>query len=244
MNELHLFAGSGGGILGGIICGATPVCAVEINENCREVLLQRQRDGILPIFPIWDDVSTFDGKPWRGKIDRVCGGFPCQGLSIANPNGKGLNDPRTGLWSEMWRIIRESDPHEIFLENSWRLVSNGLGTILTQLAEGGYNARWATLGGFDSGSSVDGKRLWLLATKADSERRDEVSIPTQVPDSRESFKRKLSRAISATWDAETDAKMRRDPDEMASRMERLKAIGNGQDPILVARAFSTLTERS
>lgn len=55
MNELHLFAGVGGGILGGMLLGHTCVCAVEIKPYCRKVLLQRQRDGILPKFPIWDD---------------------------------------------------------------------------------------------------------------------------------------------------------------------------------------------
>ena len=86
MNELHLFAGAGGGILGGELLGHTTVCAVEIEHYPRQVLLQRQRDGILPKFPIWDDVQTFDGTPWRGKVDVVCGGFPCQDLSVA---GKG-----------------------------------------------------------------------------------------------------------------------------------------------------------
>ena len=83
MNELHLFAGAGGGILGGILLGHTTVCAVEIEPYCRKVLHQRQRDGILPKFPIWDDVCTFDGTPWRGKVDVVCGGFPCQDISSA-----------------------------------------------------------------------------------------------------------------------------------------------------------------
>lgn len=85
MNELHLFAGAGGGILCGILLGHSCVCAVEIEPYCRKVLLQRQRDGILPKFPIWDDVRTFDGKPWRGKVDVVCGGFPCQDISCADP---------------------------------------------------------------------------------------------------------------------------------------------------------------
>ena len=76
MRELHLFAGAGGGILGGMLLGHTTVCAVEIEPYCRNVLLQRQRDGILPKFPIWDDVCTFDGNPWRGKVDVVCGVFP------------------------------------------------------------------------------------------------------------------------------------------------------------------------
>lgn len=88
MNELHLFAGSGGGILGGMLLGHTTVCAVEIEPYCRKNLLQRQRDGILPRFPIWDDVTTFDGKPWRGLVDIVCGGFPCQDISCAGRGGE------------------------------------------------------------------------------------------------------------------------------------------------------------
>ena len=63
MNELALFAGAGGGILGAALLGWNTVCAVEIERYPRECLLQRQRDGILPRFPIWDDVCTFDGKP-------------------------------------------------------------------------------------------------------------------------------------------------------------------------------------
>lgn len=66
MRELALFAGGGGGILGGKLLGWRPVCAVEIGRYPRQVLLRRQQAGALPRFPIWDDVRTFDGKPWAG----------------------------------------------------------------------------------------------------------------------------------------------------------------------------------
>lgn len=70
MTELHLFAGAGGGILGGLLLGHTPVCAVEIDPYCQEVLRARQRDGMLPDFPIHGDITTFDGTPWRrGYLD-------------------------------------------------------------------------------------------------------------------------------------------------------------------------------
>ena len=70
LHELALFAGAGGGILGGHILGGhilgwRPVCAVEIDERCRRVLVARQNDRSLPPFPVWDDVRTFDGRPWR-----------------------------------------------------------------------------------------------------------------------------------------------------------------------------------
>lgn len=87
-----------------MLLGHTCVCAVEIEPYCRKVLLPRQRDGILPKFPIWDDVRTFDGRPWRGKIDVVCGGFPCQDISCAG-KGAGIGKP-LGYWDDMGRCNR------------------------------------------------------------------------------------------------------------------------------------------
>ena len=81
MNELALFAGAGGGILGGRLLGWRTICAVEIDPYARDVLLARQNDGCLPPFPVWDDVRTFDGRPWRGVVDVVSCGFPCQDIS-------------------------------------------------------------------------------------------------------------------------------------------------------------------
>jgi DNA (cytosine-5)-methyltransferase 1 len=101
MNELHLFAGAGGGILGGILLGHTTVCAVEIEPYPRRVLLQRQRDGILPKFPIWDDVTTFDGTPWRGTVDVICGGFPCQDILATCQRLMASEDRTAGSFTNM-----------------------------------------------------------------------------------------------------------------------------------------------
>lgn len=90
LRTLHLFAGAGGGILADLILGHLPVCAVEIDPYCRRILLSRQRDGGLPRFPIWDDVRTFDGRPWEGAVDIVSGGFPCTDISAAG-RGAGRN---------------------------------------------------------------------------------------------------------------------------------------------------------
>lgn len=90
MNELALFAGIGGGILGGKLLGWRTVCAVEREPYCIQRLMQRQDEGHLDPFPIWDDVRTFDGNPWRGLVDVVSGGFPCQDISCAGTTGKHL----------------------------------------------------------------------------------------------------------------------------------------------------------
>ena len=129
MNELALFAGAGGGILGGHLLGWRTVCAVEWKAYPASVLVARQNDKILPPFPIWDDVQTFDGKPWR----------------------------------EMARIIGEVRPRYVFVENSPMLTSRGLGTVLRDLAQLGYDAEWGVLGADDVGANHHRKRIWLLA---------------------------------------------------------------------------------
>jgi len=162
MNELHLFAGAGGGILGGQLCGHTCVCAVEIEPYCRQVLLQRQRDGLLPRFPIWDDIRTFDGTPWRGRVDIVAGGFPCQDISVAG-KGTGITGERSGLWKEMARVIHEVRPRFALVENSPMLTGRGLGVVLGDLAEMGYNAQWGVLGAHHVGAPHKRDRIWIMA---------------------------------------------------------------------------------
>jgi len=161
MNELSLFAGAGGGILGGKLLGWNTVGAVEIEKYPKKVLLQRQKDGILSHFPIWDDITTFDGRPWKGCIDIVSGGFPCQDISAAG-KGAGIDGERSGLWGEMARVIDEVRPQFAFMENSPMLTSRGLGRVLGDLAEMGYNARWCVLGADDAGAPHRRKRIWIL----------------------------------------------------------------------------------
>lgn len=162
LNELALFAGGGGGILGGKLLGWKCVCAVEYEPSARRMLAARQDDGCLDPFPIWDDVRTFDGKPWRGLVDVVSGGFPCQDISAAG-KGAGLDGERSGLWSEMSRIIGEVRPRFALVENSPVLTSRGLGTVLGDLAAMGYDARWGVLGAIDAGAPHKRERIWIVA---------------------------------------------------------------------------------
>nr|WP_235769080.1 DNA cytosine methyltransferase [Escherichia coli] len=118
---MALFAGAGGGILGGYLLGWRTVCAVERDAYAAQVLAQRQNDGILRPFPIWSDVRSFDGKPWRGIVDVVSGGFPCQDISAAG-KGAGIDGEKSGLWRHMARIISEVRPRFVLVENSPLLV--------------------------------------------------------------------------------------------------------------------------
>ena len=169
MRELHLFAGVGGGILGGMLLGHTCVCAVEVVEYRWRVLLQRQRDGVFERFPIWGDVRTFDGGPWRGRVDVVCGGFPCQDISTAG-KGAGINGAKSGLWKEMARIVGEVRPRYVFVENAPALTLRGLDRVLGDLAALGYDAEWGIVSAADA-IWLDGppavyherQRIWVLA---------------------------------------------------------------------------------
>lgn len=171
MNELALFAGAGGGLLASRLLGWSTVCAVEIEPYCHKVLMQRQRDGMLEHFPIWDDVRTFDGRPWRGLVDVVSGGFPCQDISVAG-QGDGLAGKRSGLWFEYQRIVDEVRPAFVFIENSPALRTRGLGTIIEGLAPLGYDTRWCVLGAWHLGAPHKRDRMWVLA-HADSDSASE-----------------------------------------------------------------------
>jgi len=161
MNELALFAGAGGGILGGHLLGWRTVCAVEWEQYPASVLCARQNDGLLPPFPIWDDVQTFDGNPWRGIVDVVSGGFPCQDISAAG-RGAGIDGERSGMWGQMARIIYEVRPKFVFVENSPMLTSRGLGRVLGDLASMGFDARWGVLGAADVGANHQRDRIWIV----------------------------------------------------------------------------------
>ena len=249
MNELALFAGAGGGILGGHLLGWRTVCAVEREPYAASVLAARQNDGILEAFPIWDDVCTFDGKPWRGLVNVVSGGFPCQDLSAAG-KGAGLDGARSGLWSEMARIVREVRPQFVYVENSPRLVDNGLDIVLRDLAEMGFDAEWGVLSAGDTGAPHVRERVWILAHN-DSQRLQASREGGNDNGSSQGERRGRSEYLYSTaisgsspikysWPSEPG--MGRVANGVASRVDRLKAIGNGQVPRVAATAFDILSK--
>jgi DNA (cytosine-5)-methyltransferase 1 len=202
-------------------------------------LLDRQRDGVIPHFPIWDDVRTFNGRLWRGSVDVITGGFPCQDISVCG-TGKGLNGERSGLWVEMARIICEVRPRFVFMENSPAITSRGLGRVLGDLASMGMHARWGVFRASSIGAAHQRARFYLAAypngTKLES-------VDIQKPlctDQKESRRRQFTRAIDAALPADDYAKMPRNPDDVARGMDGLKATGNGWVPAVAARAFIQL----
>jgi DNA (cytosine-5)-methyltransferase 1 len=268
VNELALFAGAGGGILGGKLLGWKTVCAVERDAYAALVLAQRQADSILPIFPIWSDVCTFDGRPWRGLVDVVSGGFPCQDISSAG-KGAGLDGARSGMWFEMARIVCEVAPRFVFVENSPMLTSRGLGRVLGDLASMGYDAKWCVLGANDLGAPHQRDRIWIVANADTKERKepserqagscssigvipdalrkrcDEVECNDEGGANCEGSASQVGQSFidarkSSWWATEPD--VGRMVDGVAFRVDRLKAIGNGQVSIVAAAAWKILTQ--
>lgn len=286
LRTLHLFAGSGGGILGDILLEHRPVCAVEIDAYCQQALAARQSDA-LPWFPVWDDVTTFDGHPWRGLVDIVCGGFPCQDISAAG-KGRGLEGEKSGLWREMARIIGEVGPRYVFVENSPQLTGRGLDRVLVDLAAMGYDAVWGVLGADDAGAPHIRKRIWILAytkfrgfetnrkcfsmakeagPQKESGDKSPFSSSNSFSDVDNAMRRRcgdsesevcprrigaLTSSRSTPWD---DGELITGADGttrfikpglsplaygVARRVDKLRATGNGQVPIVAATAFRLL----
>jgi len=235
LNELALFAGAGGGILGGKLLGWETVCAVELSSFCARRLMQRQNEGHLSPFPIWDDVCTFDGQPWRGVVDVVSGGFPCQDISNAG-NGEGITGSRSGLWKEMGRIIREVRPRYAFIENVAALSRRGLGTVLGDLAALGYDAKWGVFSSCACGAAQTRERMFILADS------DGIGCGGQGNVSKQSRGTETFRSVQITDWEENAAEFCRVDHEMASRLDRLTGVGNGQDAAVVKLAWRTLTE--
>jgi DNA (cytosine-5)-methyltransferase 1 len=236
VNELALFAGAGGGILGGLACGFRTVCAVEIDDYARRILLARQRDGCLPRFPIWDDVRTFDGRPWRGRIDVITGGFPCQDVSYASadPARECIDGERSGLWREYARIIGEVRPRFAFIENSQHLRFRGLDVVLRDLAEVGYDAEWLCLGASDAAAPHRRDRLWILATDAHDQEQRVDAIHAAMASA-------PALARFAGWPE--PPRSSRVADGLANRVDRCRATGNGQVARVAAMAWAELLRR-
>ena len=232
LNELALFAGAGGGILGGKLLGWRTVCAVEWEPYPASVLASRQNDKILETFPIWDDVQTFDGKPWQGIVDVVSGGFPCQDISAAG-KGAGIDGERSGMWGEMARIIHEVRPRFAFVENSPMLTSRGLGRVLGDLASMGFDARWGVLGAADVGAKHQRDRIWIVAHSKSGFRWREFGWSKFKTHSN------TKRALHTVFDQPEPLRV---ADGVAARVDRLKAIGNGQVPLCAATAWRVLTQ--
>lgn len=151
-----------------IATGAVPVCFCEREAFAASVLVARMADKAMGAAPVWDDLTTFDGEPWRGVVDCITAGFPCQPWSVAGA-GRGTADDRW-IWPDIVRIIGEVRPSTVFLENTPGLLQGGKGQpesgaelCISDLATLGFDAAWGVFSAEAVGASHLRKRVFIVA---------------------------------------------------------------------------------
>ncbi len=137
---------------------------IEIDPYCQKVLNKHW-----PNVPIHDDITTFTAEPFQ--FDAICGGFPCQDISVAGRKEGITKESRSGLFYELIRVIRLVRPKFIVLENVAAILNNGLDIVLGELSEAGYDAEWSIISASSLGACHRRSRWWLVA------------YPTSDPDS-------------------------------------------------------------
>jgi DNA (cytosine-5)-methyltransferase 1 len=245
LRSIELCAGYGGFSLGLRDHDVRTVAYVERDSYAAAVLVARMEESRLDQAPIWDDLCTFDGSAWRGRVDLITAGFPCQPFSTAGLQ-RGLDDERW-IWPDIARIIADVQPRYVFLENVTGLIRAGLGHVLTDLAGLGFNAEWGVLSASAVGAPHRRQRVWILADTlrqgrqgtAGSKRSDghTASSFPPTPDDIDGWER---------WCAAGGPQpaVRRGPDgRPAGLADALHLGGNGLVPQVAAEAFRQLRNR-
>lgn len=167
MRVLDLFSGIGGFSLGLERAGMETIAFCEIDPFCRKVLRKHWPD-----VPIHEDIRELDGNEYRGAVDVVCGGFPCQPFSAAGKRA-GAEDDRH-LWPEMLRVIRQVQPAWVLGENVPGIISMELDAVLSDLEASGYACQTFDIPACGVDAPHIRHRVWILANRS-GERRQQVA---------------------------------------------------------------------
>ena len=163
-NVLSLCSGGGGLDLGLRLAvpAARVVCYVEREASAIALLVAHMQAGGLDDAPLWSDLRTFDSRPWRGVVDCIIGGIPCQPWSVAGKR-RGADDERN-LWPDTIRIIREIGPRIVFIENVGGIVRDGYERLIRpDLIEAGYKPAAGIFTAAEVGAPHRRERLFILA---------------------------------------------------------------------------------
>lgn len=240
MNVLDLFSGIGGFSLGLERAGMRTVAFCEIDPFCQRVLA-KQWPGV----PIFDDIRKLKGSHLIGRvngrlvtaIDVICGGFPCQDISVAG-KGAGIQGERSGLWKEYARLIRELRPAYAVVENVSALLSGGLGAVLEDLAALGYDAEWHCIPASAVGLPHSRDRVWIAANRHGVR---QLQQGWGFSDERR-WRRHESEAID--WVLSSGGILRSN-DGIPAGLDRIAALGNAvvpQIPEIIGRAIMSASQ--
>ena len=257
MNVLDLFSGIGGFSLGLERAGMRTIAFCEADPVCRQVLRKHW-----PVVPIFEDVKTLSAKDIHESVDIICGGFPCQDISIAGKQAGIYQGTRSGLFYELMRVICLVRPQYVVLENVSAIVTNGLDTVLAELAEAGFDAEWACIPASAVGACHQRDRWWLVAYAKSAGAWQHESHSRRQRDGKNLFangcankeiseypsntsSKRLERPQHSEWRAAeqlcpdwrsyvSQPVLPRGDDGLSNRVERLKALGNAVVPQVAA----------
>ena len=245
--HISLCAGYGGIDLGlhRVIRGMRTIAYAEIDAFAVEVLLARMEDGSLDAAPIWTDVRDFPWHLLHGSVDIISAGYPCQPFSHAGLR-KGDDDERH-LWPHIRRGIDAVRPTVVFLENVEGHISMGLASVISDLEELGYEAAWGIFSAAECGAPHQRKRVFIIAISPDSMReRGQLPIEWIKPTIQDARSNGTAGGIEdwsniTSWPIEPT--IHRSDDGIATRVDRLRLLGNGVVPATAALAFRTLIQQ-
>lgn len=185
------------------------------------------------------------------QVDVICGGFPCQDVSVANTNGTGLSGERSGLWRELLRTICMVRPRFSIVENVPNLLNRGMDRVLGDMAGEGLDTEWGCLSSHGIGADHWRVRLFIIAYPA-SKRWDALTIysrtigPCQNPTPQ--TKDRAWIVPGRTW-AFPNTGTFRIPDGISNRIyrnseweQRLKCVGNAVDPRVAQKIGEMILE--
>jgi len=155
---LDTFAGIGGFSYAAhkLVGGFETKQFIEIDPFCQKILNKH-----FPNVPIHDDIRTFSAI--SGQYDVICGGFPCQSISVAGNRAGITEESRSGIFYELMRVIRMVRPRFVVLENVAAILNNGLDIVLGELSQAGYDAEWSVISASSLGACHRRSRWWCVA---------------------------------------------------------------------------------
>jgi DNA (cytosine-5)-methyltransferase 1 len=236
LNGLDLFSGIGGFTLA-LSKWVRPIAYCEIEPYCQSVLLQKMWEGSLPKAPIWEDIWTFDGKPLKGGVDIIYGGFPCQDISVAGL-GKGLEGKRSRLFFEIVRLAKEIKPQFLFLENVPAILTRGGIRVAEEITTRGYDCRWTIVSAAEVGAPQRANFRWFLLSKTKGE--PARTLQGETGRSRQGATRgnHSTNRRQNRWKPESG--MDRVANGVPYQMDRIKCLGNAVVPLQAKEAFMRL----
>ena len=233
MTHGSLFSGIGGFELGAQWCDVEALWSCEIQKFQRSILQQT-----FPDTKIYEDIRELS-KPQY--VDIISGGFPCQDISVAG-KGIGITGSRSGLWGEMYRVIRQVKPRYVLIENSPMLLIRGFERVLCDLSKIGYNAEWQCLSNADFGFDHSRERVYVIAYSNKVKRqagriqkRGEIKT-IFIPPSKQYSRFPFSKRIYEMPDCEHIGVN----DGIQGWTHRVGAIGNAVNPCLAKYLFECI----